>query len=481
MSASANWTISSVRDALTAKKISARELTDDYFGRIERKNSELNAFLTLSKDRAYKQAAAVDSLVAKGNPLPPLAGVPIAVKDVLSTEGIRTTCGSKILENYVALYDATAIARLEAAGAVLLGKTNCDEFAMGSSNENSAYGPVQNPAAPGRVPGGSSGGSAAAVAADLAVVSLGTDTGGSIRQPGAYCGIPAMMPTYGRVSRYGLIAFASSLDRIGPFAQTIRDIAEVFSVIAGWDPNDSTSANVPRPDYVADIDKPVSGMRIGVPDEYFAAGLDPEVRTKVEAGIALLEKIGCKRVSIRLPHTDYAIATYYIIATAEASSNLARYDGVRYGLRTNAATLSDMYRKTRRNGFGAEVKRRIMLGTYALSSGYYDAYYLRAQKVRSLIARDFAEAFGQVDAIITPTSPVPPFKLGERTADPLQMYLADIYTVTGSLAGLPAISVPCGKTSEKLPVGMQIVGPHFSEGRVLQIATAFERAGGFAI
>jgi aspartyl-tRNA(Asn)/glutamyl-tRNA(Gln) amidotransferase subunit A len=481
MSASANWTISSVRDALTAKKVSARELTDDYFGRIERKNSELNAFLTLSKDRAYKQAAAVDGLVAKGSSLPRLAGVPIAVKDVLSTEGVRTTCGSKILENYTALYDATAIARLEAAGAVLLGKTNCDEFAMGSSNENSAYGAVQNPAAPGRVPGGSSGGSAAAVAANLAVVSLGTDTGGSIRQPGAYCGIPAMMPTYGRVSRYGLVAFASSLDRIGPFAQTVRDIAEVFSVIAGWDQNDSTSANVPRPDYVADIDKPVSGMRIGVPDEYFAAGLDPEVRTKVEAGIALLEKIGCKRVSIRLPHTDYAIATYYIIATAEASSNLARYDGVRYGLRTNAATLSDMYRKTRRNGFGAEVKRRIMLGTYALSSGYYDAYYLRAQKVRSLIARDFAEAFGQVDAIVTPTSPVPPFKLGERTADPLQMYLADIYTVTGSLAGLPAISVPCGKTSEKLPVGMQIVGPHFSEGRVLQIANAFERAGGFAI
>jgi aspartyl-tRNA(Asn)/glutamyl-tRNA(Gln) amidotransferase subunit A len=481
MSAPANWTISSVRDALTAKKISARELTDDYFARIERNNSELNAFLTLSKDRAYKQATTVDNLVAKGSSLPRLAGVPLAVKDVLSTEGIRTTCGSKILENYIGLYDATAIARLESGGAVLLGKTNCDEFAMGSSNENSAYGPVQNPAAPGRVPGGSSGGSAAAVAANLAVVSLGTDTGGSIRQPGAYCGIPAMMPTYGRVSRYGLVAFASSLDRIGPFAQTIRDIAEVFSVIAGWDPNDSTSANVPRPDYVADIDKPVSGMRIGVPDEYFAAGLDPEVRTKVEAGIALLEKIGCKRVSIRLPHTDYAIATYYIIATAEASSNLARYDGVRYGLRTSAPTLSEMYRKTRRNGFGAEVKRRIMLGTYALSSGYYDAYYLRAQKVRSLIARDFAEAFAKVDAIITPTSPVPPFRLGERTADPLQMYLADIYTVTGSLAGLPAISVPCGKTSEKLPVGMQIVGPHFSEGRVLQIANAFERASGFSI
>ncbi|MFZ0909148.1 MAG: Asp-tRNA(Asn)/Glu-tRNA(Gln) amidotransferase subunit GatA, partial [Candidatus Acidiferrales bacterium] len=475
MSASANWTILSVRNALTAKKISARELADDYFGRIERRNPELNAFLTLSKDRAYNQAAAVDSLVAKGNPLPRLAGVPLAVKDVLSTEGIRTTCGSKILENYSALYDATAVARLEAEGAVLLGKTNCDEFAMGSSNENSAYGPVQNPAAPGRVPGGSSGGSAAAVAADLAVISLGTDTGGSIRQPGACCGIPAMMPTYGRVSRYGLVAFASSLDRIGPFAQTVRDIAEVFSVIAGWDSNDSTSANVARPDYTADVDKPVAGMRIGVPDEYFAAGLDPEVRKNVEAGIALLEKIGCERVSIRLPHTDYAIATYYIIATAEASSNLARYDGVRYGLRTEAATLSEMYRKTRRNGFGAEVKRRIMLGTYALSSGYYDAYYLRAQKVRALIARDFAEAFERVDAIITPTSPVPPFKIGERTADPLQMYLADIYTVTGSLAGLPAISVPCGKTSNKLPVGMQIIGSHFSEGRVLQIASAFER------
>ncbi len=481
MSASANWTISSVRNALTAKKISARELADDYFGRIERRNPELNAFLTLSKERAYKQAAAVDSLVAKGNPLPRLAGVPLAVKDVLSTEGIRTTCGSKILENYSALYDATAVARLEAEGAVLLGKTNCDEFAMGSSNENSAYGPVQNPAAPGRVPGGSSGGSAAAVAANLAVISLGTDTGGSIRQPGACCGIPAMMPTYGRVSRYGLVAFASSLDRIGPFAQTVRDIAEVFSVIAGWDSNDSTSANVARPDYSADLDKPVAGMRIGVPDEYFAAGLDPEVRKNVEAGIALLEKIGCERVSIRLPHTDYAIATYYIIATAEASSNLARYDGVRYGLRTKAATLSEMYRKTRRNGFGAEVKRRIMLGTYALSSGYYDAYYLRAQKVRALIARDFAEAFERVDAIITPTSPVPPFKIGERTADPLQMYLADIYTVTGSLAGLPAISVPCGKTSNKLPVGMQIIGSHFSEGRVLQIASAFERAGGFTI
>ena len=391
----------------------------------------------------------------------------------------RTTCGSKILEHYIPPYDATAIERLDRAGAIFLGKTNCDEFAMGSSNENSAYGPVQNPAAPGRVPGGSSGGSAAAVAADLAVVSLGTDTGGSIRQPGACCGIPAMMPTYGRVSRYGLIAFASSLDRIGPFGRTVRDAAEVLGVMAGADSNDSTCAAVPVPDYAAGLEAPVAGLRIGIPEEYFAEGLDPEVRRKVEGGIALLEKLGCKRVPLRLPHTEYAIATYYIVATAEASSNLARYDGVRYGLRSEAGTLLEMYRKTRQNGFGAEVKRRIMLGTYALSSGYYDAYYLRAQKVRTLLARDFAEAFERVDAIVAPTAPTPPFPLGERTADPLQMYLADIYTVTGSLAGLPGISVPCGETRDALPVGMQILGPHFSEGRVLQLAHNFERAGGF--
>ncbi len=479
MSAPAGWTVASIRDALTSRKISARELTAEYYSRIEKRNPELNAFLALSKNRANEQAARVDALVAKGEALPRLAGVPLAIKDVLSTSGTRTTCGSKILETYVPPYDATAVERLDRAGAIFLGKTNCDEFAMGSSNENSAYGPVQNPAAPGRVPGGSSGGSAAAVAADLAVVSLGTDTGGSIRQPGACCGIPAMMPTYGRVSRYGLIAFASSLDRIGPFGRTIRDVAEVLGLIAGADSNDSTCADVPVPDYVAGLDAPVAGLRIGVPEEYFAAGLDSEVRRKVEAGIALLEKLGCKRVPIRLPHTEFAIATYYIVATAEASSNLARYDGVRYGLRAEASTLSEMYRKTRRLGFGAEVKRRIMLGTYALSAGYYDAYYLRAQKVRTLLARDFAEAFERVDAIVAPTSPTPPFRLGEKTADPLQMYLADIYTVTGSLAGLTGISVPCGKTSDQLPVGMQILGPHFSEGRVLQLAYNFERAGGF--
>jgi len=352
---------------------------------------------------------------------------------------------------------------------------------MGSSNENSAYGPVRNPVALDRVPGGSSGGSAAAVAAGLAVAALGTDTGGSIRQPGACCGIPGMMPTYGRVSRYGLIAFASSLDRIGPLTQNVTDAATVMSVIAGHDANDSTSAAVPVPDYATELEKPVQGLRIGVPEDYFGEGLDQEVRGKVLAGIALLEKLGCRRIPLQMPHTDYAIATYYIVATAEASSNLARYDGVRYGLRIPGATLGEMYRKTRERGFGPEVKRRIMLGTYVLSAGYYDAYYLRAQKVRSLIARDFADAFQKVDVIITPTAPTPAFRLGEKTADPLQMYLADIYTVTGSLAGVPGISVPCGKTNAGLPVGMQILAPHFGEGRVLQVARAFEKAGGFEI
>src|SRR5229473_3732242 len=476
-----NWAISGIREALTTKKISARELAADYYKRIEVRNPELNAYLTLSRDRAYAQADRVDALVAAGKPLPPLAGVPIAVKDVISTRGVRTTCGSKILENYIPPYDATAVQRLEAAGAVILGKTNCDEFAMGSSNENSAYGPVRNPEAPDRVPGGSSGGSAAAVAAGLAVASLGTDTGGSIRQPGALCGIPAMMPSYGRVSRYGLIAFASSLDRIGPLTRTVRDAAKVMAIIAGRDPNDSTSASAPVSDYLSEMTKTVKGLRIGIPKEYFGPGMDDEVRGKIESGIALLKKLGCQPMEIRMPHTDYAIATYYIIATAEASSNLARYDGVRYGPRVPGETLIEMYRKTRGRGFGPEVKRRIMLGTYVLSAGYYDAYYLKGQKVRSLIAQDFRDAFTRVDAIVTPTSPVPAFKLGERTEDPLQMYLSDIYTVTGSLAGVPGISVPCGKTRGGLPVGMQILGPAFAEARVLQLAQAFEDAGGFTL
>jgi aspartyl-tRNA(Asn)/glutamyl-tRNA(Gln) amidotransferase subunit A len=473
-----NWTIERVREALASKKISARELATDYYERIAARNPELNAYLTLSQDRAFAQADRVDALVAAGKPLPPLAGVPLAVKDVISTRGVRTTCGSKILENYIPPYDATAVERLEAAGAVILGKTNCDEFAMGSSNENSAYGPVRNPEAPDRVPGGSSGGSAAAVAAGLAVVSLGTDTGGSIRQPGALCGIPAMMPSYGRVSRYGLIAFASSLDRIGPFATNVRDVAAVLQIIAGRDANDSTSTTAPVPNYQAEAGKPVKGLRIGIPKEYFGEGMEAEVRKKVEAGIEVLRKLGCEIREIRMPHTDYAIAVYYIIATAEASSNLARYDGVRYGLRVDGDSLLSMYRKTRGAGFGAEVKRRIVLGTYVLSAGYYDAYYLKGQKVRALIAQDFRDAFAKVDAIVTPTSPVPAFKLGERTNDPLQMYLADIYTVTGSLAGVPGISVPCGKIDGKLPVGLQIFGPPFDEGRVLQLAQAFENAGG---
>ncbi len=470
------WDIASVTSALRKKRISARELTADFYRRIKNENPRMNAFLALSPERAFAQADRMDSLRARGEALPRLAGVPIAIKDVISTTGARTTCGSKILENYVPPYDATAVRRLEDAGAVILGKTNCDEFAMGSSNENSAYGPVRNPVALDRVPGGSSGGSAAAVAAHLTVAALGTDTGGSIRQPGAFCGIPAMMPTYGRVSRYGLAAFASSLDRIGPFATSVEDAATILGVIAGRDEFDSTSASVPAADYQKSLSGQLNGLRIGVPREYFGAGLDREVGEKVEQSIRLLEALGCRRVDLQMPHTDYAVAVYYVVATAEASSNLARYDGVRYGLREPSATLQEMYRRTRGHGFGPEVKRRIMLGTYVLSAGYYDAYYLRAQRVRSLIARDFSEAFQKADVLITPTTPTPAFRLGERVADPLQMYLADIYTVTGSLAGVPGISVPCGKTDAGLPIGLQIFGPHFCEEVVLRVAHAFEKA-----
>jgi aspartyl-tRNA(Asn)/glutamyl-tRNA(Gln) amidotransferase subunit A len=481
MSTASGWTIASVRDSIASKKTSAREITAEHYKRIAAKNPELNAYLTLSEERAYAQADHIDAMVAAGKPLPALAGVPVAIKDVISTRGIRTTCSSKILDNYIPPYDATAVTRLEAAGAVILGKTNCDEFAMGSSNENSAYGPAKNPAAPGRVPGGSSGGSAAAVAADLAVAALGTDTGGSIRQPGSFCGIPAMMGSYGRVSRYGLIAFASSLDRIGPFARNVADTAKILQTIAGRDPNDSTSTTAPVEDYAATLSKSVKGLRVGIPKEYFAEGMDSGVREKINAGIEILRGLGCELVDIHMPHTDYAIATYYIIATAEASSNLARYDGVRFGPRVEGDSLISMYRKTRGAGFGSEVKRRIVLGTYVLSAGYYDAYYLKGQKVRALIAKDFRDAFTKVDAIVTPTSPVPPFKLGERTNDPLQMYLADIYTVTGSLAGIPGISVPCGRIGGELPVGLQIFGPAFGEARVLQLAQAFESAGGAAV
>ncbi|HEY6290204.1 MAG TPA: Asp-tRNA(Asn)/Glu-tRNA(Gln) amidotransferase subunit GatA [Terriglobia bacterium] len=480
--------LTEIRDLLRRKKASAAELVRAYLERIERVDQDVRSYLTLSPERALAQALHVDQAIAAGESLGPLAGVPTAVKDVILTRGVRTTCGSKMLERFIAPYDATAVVRLEAAGACVLGKTNCDEFAMGSSTENSGFHPTRNPHDLTRVPGGSSGGSAAAVAANLSAVSLGSDTGGSIRQPASFCGVVGMMGTYGRVSRFGLVAFASSLDHIGPFGRSVRDVAAVLKVIAGRDPNDSTSAEAAVPDYEAEIEKDVTGLRVGVPCEYFA-GLAPEIGGNIQEGIDLLQKLGCRIVSVSLPHTNYAIACYYIIATAEASSNLARYDGVRYGLRAREyCDLREMYEKTRDAGFGAEVKRRIMLGTYVLSSGYYDAYYLKAQKVRSLLARDFTEAFKDVDVIVTPTSPVPAFKIGERANDPLQMYLADIYTVTADLVGIPGISVPCGRTQGdaahgelSLPVGMQLFGRHFDESRLLRVAYAFEKAGGFGI
>jgi aspartyl-tRNA(Asn)/glutamyl-tRNA(Gln) amidotransferase subunit A len=470
-------TIDSARSAVQQRTTTAFALAEAHYSRIQKEDGQIGAFLTLCKERALEQADRIDRMAAEGKPLPQLAGVPVGIKDVMSTRGVRTTAGSKSLGNFIPPYDCTAVARLEAAGAVVLGKTNCDEFAMGSSNENSAFHPVHNPRDLNRVPGGSSGGSAAAVAADMAVVALGSDTGGSIRQPASFCGVVGLMPTYGRVSRYGLIAFASSLDHIGPLAKTVKDAAIVLRTIAGRDPMDSTSADVPVPDYVAECDKPVRGMKIGVAKEYFGEGLDDEVRQAVEAAIDKLKSLGCEIVPVSLPHTPYAIPTYYLIATAEASSNLARYDGVRYSYRAaGVKSLSEMYRRSRDEGFGAEVKRRIMLGTYALSAGYYDAYYLKAQKVRALVAQDFARAFSEVDAIVAPVSPFPAFKLGEKIDDPLAMYLSDIYTITGSLAGIPCMSVPCGKTAEGLPVGIQILTKHFDEPTMFRLADAFERA-----
>ncbi len=471
-------TIDAARSAVQERKTSATALAEAYYAKIESDDPKIGAYLTLSKERAMAKAAEMDALAAKGETLPPLGGVPVGIKDVMVTRGVRTTAGSKILGNYVPPYDCTAVARLEAAGAVVLGKMNCDEFAMGSSNENSAWKPVHNPRDLSRVPGGSSGGSAAAVAADMAVITLGSDTGGSIRQPASFCGVVGLMPTYGRVSRYGLIAFASSLDHIGPLAKTVKDAAIILRTIAGRDPMDSTSADVPVPDYVAEMEKPVRGLKIGVAKEYFGEGLDAEVRKAIETAIQKLASLGCEIVEVSLPHTKYAIPAYYIVATAEASANLARFDGVRYGYRAaGVRSLSDMYRRSRDEGFGAEVKRRIMLGTYALSAGYYDAYYLKAQKVRTLLTRDFEEAFKKVDAIVTPTSPTAAFKLGEKVDDPLAMYLADIYTVTADLAGIPGISIPCGETKEKLPIGMQILGKHFDESTILRVANVYERAG----
>jgi aspartyl-tRNA(Asn)/glutamyl-tRNA(Gln) amidotransferase subunit A len=472
-------TIEAARNAVQERKTTAIAMAEAHYSRIQKEDGQIGAFLTLSRERALQQAERMDRIVADGKPLPPLGGVPVGIKDVLSTRGVRTTAGSKILDKYVPPYDCTAVAKLETAGAVILGKMNCDEFAMGSSNENSGFHPVRNPRDLSRVPGGSSGGSAAAVAAGMAVATLGSDTGGSIRQPASFCGVVGLMPTYGRVSRYGLIAFASSLDHIGPLTRTVKDAAIVLGAIAGRDPMDSTSAEVPVPDYVSQLDKPVSGLKLGVAKEYFGDGLDDEVRQAVERAIDTLKSLGCEVVPVSLPHTSYAIPAYYLIATAEASSNLARYDGVRYSLRARGVkTLSEMYRRSRDEGFGTEVKRRIMLGTYALSAGYYDAYYLKAQKVRTLLTRDFDEAFQKVDAIVTPTCPTAAFRLGEKSNDPLSMYLADIYTVTADLAGIPGISIPCGPTREKLPIGVQILGKHFDEATILRIAHAYEQATG---
>jgi aspartyl-tRNA(Asn)/glutamyl-tRNA(Gln) amidotransferase subunit A len=470
-------TIDSARSAIAEGKTTATALAEAFYAKIESDDPKIGAYLILSKERALAKAAQIDQLAEKGERLPPLAGVPVGIKDVLVTKGVRTTAGSKILGSYVPPYDCTAVARLEAAGAVVLGKLNCDEFAMGSSNENSAFKPVHNPRDLGRVPGGSSGGSAAAVAANMAVATLGSDTGGSIRQPASFCGVVGLKPTYGRVSRYGLIAFASSLDNIGPFAKAAKDVAYVLRTIAGRDPMDSTSADLPVPDYVAEVEKPVKGLRVGVAKEYFGEGLEAETRSAIEAAIQKLAGLGCEIMEVSLPHTKYAIPAYYLVATAEASSNLARFDGVRYGYRASGArSLSDMYRRSRNQGFGAEVKRRIMLGTYALSAGYYDAYYLKAQRVRTLLTRDFEEAFAKVDVIVGPTSPTPAFKLGEKVDDPLAMYLADIYTVTANLAGIPGVSIPVGQTKEKLPVGMQIFGKHFAESTILRVAHAYENA-----
>jgi aspartyl-tRNA(Asn)/glutamyl-tRNA(Gln) amidotransferase subunit A len=472
----ASLTIDKVREGLLARRFTATELTNEALLFAEAENPKTNAYLHFCPERALRTAARVDEKLARGEDPGPLAGVPVAVKDVIVTEGVRTTCGSKLLATYVPPYDATAVARLEAAGGVIIGKTNCDEFAMGSSTENSAFGPVRNPRAPDRVPGGSSGGSAAAVAQGTAVVALGSDTGGSIRQPASFCGVVGVTPTYGRVSRYGLTAFASSLDHIGPFARNVKDAATLLAVIAGRDPLDSTSADAPVPDYTMALDGKVKGLKLGLPREYLK-DLTSESGDLIARGVEKLKRLGCEIQEISLPATDYAIACYYIIATAEASSNLARYDGVRYTFRSaNSETLSDMYRNTRGEGFGAECKRRIMLGTYVLSAGYYDAYYLKAQKVRTLIARDFEQAFAEVDAVIAPVSPFPAFKLGEKLDDPLEMYLSDIYTITGDLAGIPCMSVPCGATSEGLPVGMQILARHFDEARMFRLADAFEKA-----
>jgi len=458
------------------KKITAYEVMQDVFNQIDKVDNSIKAFLVLNREEALKQAKEIDAKVKNGEKILPLAGVAVAVKDIIATRGTETTCGSKILKGFIPPYDATVINRLKEAGAIIIGKTNMDEFAMGSSTENSAFGPTHNPWDLERVPGGSSGGSAAAVASDETLVALGTDTGGSIRQPASLCGMVGLKPTYGRVSRYGLVAYASSLDQVGTITKDVTDSALIMKVISGHDYKDSTSASLEVPDYLKSCQEGIEGLKIGVPKEYFIEGIDPEVKDAIDKTLKLFERLGAKIEEISLPHTEYALPAYYLIATAEASSNLARYDGVQYGYRTeNCEDLSSIYKRTRSEGFGNEVKRRIMLGTYALSSGYYDAYYLKAQKVRTLIKEDFDKAFSKYDILITPTSPTPAFKLKEKIDDPLTMYLTDIYTLPINLAGVPAISLNCGYNKNNLPIGLQIIGKHFSEETILRAAFNFEQ------
>ena len=463
------------------RDLTVTEVIKSVYEEIDRVDGKVKAFLALCPEKALDEARRLDEQIASGEPLEALAGVPVAIKDNMVVRDLPNTCASRILERYIPPYTATAVERLRSAGAIVVGKVNCDEFAMGSTTENSGFQITRNPHNLDRVPGGSSGGSAASVASGTSLIALGSDTGGSVRTPAAFCGVVGVKPTYGRVSRYGLVAFGSSLDQIGPLSKSVREAAQTLEVISGFDHFDSTSADAAVDEYVKNLDQPIKGTKIGIPKEYFIPGLNAEVRAKIEAGMRLYESLGCEMQEISLPHTEYAVATYYLVATAEASSNLARFDGVRYGPRGDGASLQDMYRKTRHNGFGKEVKRRILLGTYALSAGYYDAYYLKALKVRTLMLKDFQKAFEKVDIILTPTSPTVAFKIGEKTGDPLAMYLSDIFTITQPLAGIPAISVPCGKNSENMPVGMQLMANHFQESLLLRVAHHFEKAGGFTV
>lgn len=468
-------TISQIRGLLDRKEVSVKEVLAAVFKRIDSVEPRVKAFVTLTREKAVEMADIAEKRRSSGY-VSPLLGIPLAIKDNMCTRGIRTTCSSKMLADFVPPYESTVTAGLSDQGYIMVGKTNLDEFAMGSSTENSAFHTTRNPHDLDRIPGGSSGGSAAAVAADECIAALGSDTGGSIRQPASLCGVVGLKPTYGRVSRYGLIAFASSLDQIGPITKDVRDSAIVMNIISGPDPCDSTSAHIAVPDFTGVLGQDIKGMKFGIPKEYFIKGMDNSVDAALRAAIKQLETLGAVPVELTMPHTDYAVAAYYLIATSEASSNLARYDGVRYGLRKPGRDLIDMYMNTRAAGFGEEVKRRIMLGTYALSSGYYDAYYKKAQQARTLIKRDFEEAFKKVDIIVTPTSPTPAFRLGEKTEDPLQMYLSDIFTISVNLAGVPALSIPCGFTQDKLPIGMQLIGRPFDEEGILKAAYAYEQS-----